>query len=117
VDAPECLPQLSAALEVAAYRIALEALTNVVRHAQAQTCNLRLSLTASPGSELRLEVSDDGVGLRANTQAGVGWMSMRERAAELGGTCVIEPGDTCGTRVLARLPVQPLPARDQDQEA
>ena len=111
VDAPECLPQLSAALEVAAYRIALEALTNVVRHAQAQTCNLRLSLTASPGSELRLEVSDDGVGLRANTQAGVGWMSMR------GGTCVIEPGDTCGTRVLARLPVQPLPARDQDQEA
>ncbi len=53
-----------------------------------------------------LEVSDDGRGLPAERRAGVGLSSMRERAAELGGVCSIEPGPAGGTRVLARLPTR-----------
>jgi signal transduction histidine kinase len=102
VDAPDRLPSLPAAVEVAAYRIVQEALTNVVRHAQAHTCAVRLSLAET----LQIEVSDDGMGLPTERQAGVGLLSMRERAAELGGSCVIERGAAGGTRVCARLPVR-----------
>lgn len=102
VQAPESLPPLPAAVEVAAYRIAQEALTNVARHAQAKVCRVRVSL----GGELELEITDDGIGLPEDRRAGVGLSSMRERAAELGGTCVVEPaGLTGGTRLLARLPL------------
>jgi signal transduction histidine kinase len=101
VDAPESLPSLPAAVEVAAYRIAQEALTNVVRHAGARRCVIRLSL----GGALELEIIDDGVGLPEDRHAGVGLTSMRERAAELGGTCVIEALPGGGTRVLAWLPL------------
>jgi signal transduction histidine kinase len=101
VDAPDYLPTLPAALEVAAYRIVLEALTNVARHAQAQHCWIRLSLE----DELQIEVTDDGVGLPPMIRAGVGLTSMRERAAELGGQCVFEPRPGGGTRVLADLPL------------
>ncbi|MBI4494690.1 MAG: hypothetical protein HY690_18085 [Chloroflexi bacterium] len=103
VEAPEALPPLPAAVEVAAYRIALEALTNVARHACARTCTIRLALADA----LELEIVDDGIGLPANPRAGVGLASMRERAAELGGTCTIEPTSVGGTRVLARLPIPP----------
>jgi signal transduction histidine kinase len=95
VDAPEPFPLLPAAVEVAAFRISQEALTNVVRHAQARTCHIGLKL-------------DDGVGLsaaRTEHPAGVGLASMRERAEELGGTCVIESPPTGGTRVRAYLPL------------
>jgi len=101
VDAPEQLPPLPAAVEVAAYRIAQEALTNVVRHAQAHTCTIRLALDDA----LCLEISDDGRGLPEERQMGVGLNSMRERAAELGGTCVIEAASGGGARVYARLPL------------
>jgi signal transduction histidine kinase len=104
--APERLPLLPAAVEVAAYRIVQEALTNVVRHAHAGSCLVRLSL----GDVVELEITDDGVGLPADRRAGVGLSSMRERAAELGGKCVIEPLPSGGARVLARLP---LPKRDK----
>jgi signal transduction histidine kinase len=103
LEAPEQLPPLSAAVEVAAYRIAQEAITNVARHARARTCRIRISL----GKELQLEIIDDGVGLPLDRHAGVGLTSMRERAAELGGSCVIEPIPTGGTRVLVRLPLPP----------
>jgi signal transduction histidine kinase len=105
VDAPERLPSLPAAVEVAAYRIVGEALANVVRHAGARSCAVRLS--AGDG-ELRVEVSDDGVGLPAGgaRAPGVGLYSMRERAEELGGSCRIGPSPPCGTRVLARLPLE-----------
>ena len=83
IDAPAALPPLSAAVEVAAFRIAQEALTNVVRHAQARRCELRLVLD----DDLRLEISDDGIGLPAVPRAGVGLTSMRERAEEVGGMC------------------------------
>lgn len=101
IEAPESLPPLPAAVEVAAYRIALEALTNAERHARATSCVVRLTLDDA----LQLEITDDGVGLPQGYQAGVGLASMRERATELGGTCVVEPVDGGGTRVVARLPV------------
>lgn len=103
VEGPRVLPSLPAAVEVAAYRIALEALTNIVRHAQARHCIVRISLHALQPS-LLLEVSDDGVGLPAQLQAGVGLASMRERAAELGGVCTITSMPEGGTCVVARLP-------------
>ncbi len=109
-EATESLPTLSAAVEVAAYRIAREALTNVVHHARAKRCWVRVEIAAagqgrSPAAQLLLEISDDGVGLTRDVRAGVGMMSMRERAVELGGTCIIENRDEGGTRVLAQLPI------------
>lgn len=101
IAAPEPLPELSAAVEVAAYRIVLEALTNVARHAQAQTCQVCLRVSDA----LEVEVRDDGVGLPMERHTGVGLVSMRERAAELGGMCLIESPPAGGVRVLARLPL------------
>jgi glucose-6-phosphate-specific signal transduction histidine kinase len=68
VDAPEHLPPLPAAVEVAAYRIALEALTNVARHAAAHTCVISLAV----GNGLHLDIRDDGRGLPPERHAGVG---------------------------------------------
>ena len=101
VEAPNSLAPLPAAVEVAAFRIAQEALVNVVNHAQAHTCRIYLEVN----DMLYLEITDDGVGLPEKCRTGVGLISMRERAAELGGTCVVEPAVTGGTRVLARLPL------------
>ncbi len=101
VDAPESLPPLPAAVEVAAYRIALEALANVIRHAQATRCTICLAVC---DNALTVEVQDNGKGLLSDYHAGVGISAMRERAAELGGSCVIEDVATGGTRVYARLP-------------
>ena len=112
IDAPHQMPPLSAAVEVAAYRIAMEALTNVVRHAGAARCNVRIS--DGEGDILELGITDDGVGIPDDRPAGVGIASMRERAEELGGACVIEPLVEGGTRVLARLPLRiELPSPDQ----
>jgi len=97
---PASLPALPAALEVAAYRIATEAMTNVVRHAQAKTCSIHLALDDT----LIIEVRDDGKGLPANMRSGVGIHSMAERAAELGGTCQVERLPSGGTLVCARIP-------------
>jgi signal transduction histidine kinase len=102
VEVPDDLPALPAAVEVAAYRIVSEALTNVVRHAGARAAAVRLS--AGPDL-LTVEVIDDGAGLPASATPGVGLSSMRERAAEMGGSCTVEPTPGGGTRVLARLPV------------
>jgi signal transduction histidine kinase len=101
VEAPERLPALPAAVEVAAYRIALEAVTNAVRHAEARTC--RVCLRAD--GDLSLEISDDGRGLTAADLIGMGLTSMRERAAELGGACAIDGRPGQGTRVRVRLPL------------
>jgi signal transduction histidine kinase len=101
VKAPEDLPNLPAAVEVAVYRIAQEALTNVAHHAQAQNCVVQLAVD----EDVALEVIDDGVGIPKERGAGVGLSSMRERASELGGTCVVEPAPEGGTQVLVRLPL------------
>jgi signal transduction histidine kinase len=100
------LPPLSAAVEVAAYRIALEALTNVIRHAQAQRCVIRFSLDQEDSTRtLQLEIEDNGKGMSVQRWIGVGLRSMRERAEELGGTCLIEPIIERGTRVCVKIPL------------
>jgi signal transduction histidine kinase len=101
VDVPAALPPLPAAVEVAAYRIVQEALTNVVRHADAGRACVLLAVEVEA---LAVEVVDDGQGLPADPVAGVGLSSMRERAAEMGGTCRVEAAPGGGTRVLAVLP-------------
>jgi signal transduction histidine kinase len=101
VEADGRLPDLPAAVEVAAYRIGTEAMTNAVRHAEAATCSLRLV----GGGELTVVVEDDGRGMPRKHRTGVGLVSMRERAAELGGECRVEPRPGGGTRVVARLPL------------
>jgi signal transduction histidine kinase len=97
------LPALPAAVEVAAYRIVQEALTNVVRHAGAQSACVRLY---GDGAALCVAVDDDGIGMAENRQAGVGMNSMRERADELGGACVVSARAGGGTSVLATLPLR-----------
>lgn len=102
LDAPEQLSDLSAAVEVAAYRIVQEAITNVVKHAQAQSCVVRLIPSAS---ELHITIVDDGMGLPVQRHLGVGIQSMRERADELGGRCLIKSRAEGGTCVEAWLPL------------
>jgi two-component system, NarL family, sensor kinase len=101
VEATDDVEPLTAAVEVAAYRIVLEAVTNAVRHSGARACTVTLDREAD---ELRVRVRDDGDGLAEDRRAGVGLESMRERAEELGGTCVVT-SDGTGTLVDARLPV------------
>ena len=105
-DVPGQLPALSAAAEVAAYRIAVEALSNVALHARAHRCDLRILI--APGEELQIEVSDDGTGLNGNPP-GVGLTGMRERAAELGGRCTVSANPSGGVRVMAALPLRNAP--------
>jgi len=104
VDAPDRLPPLPAAVEVAAYRIVAEALTNVSRHAKAAHCGVEIRVSDA----LELLIEDDGVGIGPVNGHGLGLSSMAERAAELGGICLVEPLTPSGTRVAARLPVSPL---------
>ncbi|MEV6930215.1 sensor histidine kinase [Dactylosporangium sp. NPDC051485] len=104
LDAPDDLGPLPAATEVAAYRIAVEALANARRHAGAGAVHLRLALVEDG---LRLTVSDDGRGTRPGTD-GVGMHSMRERAAELGGELTVR-STRDGTSVSARLPMAANP--------
>jgi two-component system NarL family sensor kinase len=99
---------LPAAVEVAVFRIAQESLTNAVRHAGA--AHVELSLTVEDRTVV-LDVSDDGCGLQPSRVAGVGLASMRERAAEVGGSVEIGTAVPHGTRVTARLPVSPAPAQ------
>ncbi len=103
VDALEALPPPPAAVEVAAYRIAEEAMTNVVRHAGARSCVLRLQYDQTD-EVLRVEVCDDGRGISENARPGIGLNSMRERAEELGGTLMIKAAPRGGTCVRAHLP-------------
>lgn len=95
--------RLPAAVEVAAYRIVGEALTNVARHAAASDVRLTLDVA---GDDLLVEVVDDGVGIAPGRTAGVGLSSLRERAAELGGTTTITSPPGGGTVVAARLPLR-----------
>lgn len=87
------------AVQFAAYRIAQEALTNVVRHAGATRAVVAVERL---DDELLLTVDDDGTG--AAGEAGGGILGMRERAALLGGSVEVGPSPRGGTRVTARLP-------------
>ena len=95
---------LSAAVEVAAYRIAVEAMTNAARHSRASQVTVHLEVDDS----LHLEIADDGIGLPVEYRAGVGITSMRERASELGGLCTVERRSPSGTLVRATVPLEPV---------
>jgi signal transduction histidine kinase len=97
------LPELPPAVEVAAYRIVTEALTNVARHAQASRCDVELDLRDG----LEIDVYDDGIGFAESARPGVGLRSMRERADELGGSFTAGKCAPHGTRIQVRLPVPP----------
>jgi signal transduction histidine kinase len=94
------LPVLPAAVEVAAYRIAQEALTNTVRHSEAHNCTVEL---AESDGVLVVRVVDDGNGAVAPRPGGLGLASMRERTEEIGGKFVVETSS--GTAITARLPI------------
>lgn len=100
VAGPASTLSLTAAVEVAAYRIAVEAMTNAVRHAQAGRCHVEIALNG----HLEVAVLDDGIGVSREAKEGVGLLSMRERAAEVGGTCAVRNRVEGGTEVLATLP-------------
>jgi two-component system, NarL family, sensor kinase len=106
VEADDDIEPLPAAVEVAAYRIVVEAVTNVQRHSGADRCVVRL---ARLDGDLRIDVSDTGSGLAPDRRPGVGLSSMRERAEELGGS--FEAGDRPGggTVVQVRLPLDQGP--------
>lgn len=107
IDIADPLPPLSAAAEVAIYRIVEEATTNVVRHAGAS--RLWVVIREDEGV-LKVTVRDDGVGMAQPGVSGVGTQSMRERTGELGGSIEIGPGaDGRGTMVRAHLPLETSP--------
>lgn len=97
----EGLVGLPAAVEVAAYRIVSEALTNVVKHAAAGAVDVHLEAGATA---LTVSVADNGRGIGPDVTAGVGLLSLRERAEELGGRCEVTCPDGGGTTVRAVLP-------------
>lgn len=102
LDAPEQLPALPAAVEVAAYHIVLEALANVIRHAAAQRCIIKLQIVSS---QIHLTICDDGKGLSPDDVAGIGLRSMRERAEELGGVFLLSASTSGGTQLTVHLPM------------
>jgi signal transduction histidine kinase len=102
-DVPQRLPDLPAAVETAVYRIAQEAMTNVVRHAQATACTVRLHCQAA---SVFVEIRDNGRGLPRLNNPGVGLQAMEERATELNGQIVLQSLPGAGTLVRARLPLE-----------
>jgi signal transduction histidine kinase len=102
-DVPHTLPELPAAVETAAYRIAQEAMTNVVRHAGATLCTVRLSCR---DAHLIVEIRDNGRGLSPDRTCGVGLQAMKERTTELNGQFLLESLPDDGTLVRARLPLE-----------
>lgn len=99
---PDPLPDLPAAVEVAAYRIIREAIMNTIRHASATRCDTRLEAVTDT---LTISVRDDGMGLSGSHRPGVGLVSMRERCEELGGTFQAKSSEGRGTEVVASLPL------------
>jgi signal transduction histidine kinase len=95
------LPQLPVPTEIALYRIAVEAVTNAVRHSRASHVEVRLT---AGDQAVRLEVDDDGVGCAAAVD-GVGRTSMRERATAMGGTFAVLDSSGGGTLVRVVVPI------------
>ncbi|MEH7415374.1 ATP-binding protein [Neobacillus drentensis] len=111
LNAPEQLPALPAAVEVAAYRITTEAIVNVLRHAKAKTCTITLAIKNQQERGLVITIEDDGIGIspirnyKKNSGIGIGIGSMKERAAELGGQFRLKPNIQGGTVITVFLPV------------
>ncbi len=114
---PESSPDLSPEARIAVYRVVQEALSNVERHAHAETV---LVACDESSTGLTIEVEDDGVGfdpeeMRQPRESGqgLGLLGMRERLSLLGGTCSVESQPGKGTRVLLKLPLDAARARGQ----
>jgi signal transduction histidine kinase len=103
IDVPGSLPELPAAVETAAYRIAQEAMTNVVHHAQATRCTVRLFCSHT---HFNVEVRDNGRGLPHDYQTGVGLQAMKERTTELNGELEIQSLPDGGTWLQASFPME-----------
>jgi two-component sensor histidine kinase/GNAT superfamily N-acetyltransferase len=112
----EAVSSLAAAVEVAIYRLVQEGVNNVLRHAEASRC----TVTIRPGREmLTVTIADNGRGMPEKVQPGVGMVSMRERAEELGGTFTITAREPRGTVITASFPTggpfqRIIPARPED---
>jgi signal transduction histidine kinase len=94
---------LPPATEVAAYRIVVEAVSNAVRHSGATRCSVGMRID---DHVLEIRVEDDGRGISRDA-IGIGTRAMYERAAEVGGELLVEPGASGGTVVRASLPIGP----------
>jgi signal transduction histidine kinase len=101
LDLPEILSPIDPAAEVAAYRIAVEALHNAERHSGGSAVTLRLRLS---DGRLEVEVADNGTGISARARTGVGLRSMRERAERLGGSLTVAACEDGGARVHGTIP-------------
>lgn len=99
---PDSLPELPAAVEVALYRIAAEAIHNVARHSGGARCDVTLDVDSAA---VRLTVRDDGRGLPEALVEGVGMAAMRERAAELGGSMQLSTGPGEGATMATIIPL------------
>lgn len=119
LELPDDLPRLSEAVEIALFRVLQESLTNVHRHSQARSAEIKVEVDAE---EITMEVSDHGRGMPEHvlqqlrgdgTKLGVGLAGMRERIHELGGTFDVSSG-TNGTTVRA---VVPLSIREESTRA
>jgi signal transduction histidine kinase len=114
LDIEELPPRIDEAASVGLFRIAQEALTNVVRHAQASLVEIRLG---AEGGELVLSVRDDGRGFDPDSRAGaetLGLAGMRERAALLGGALTIAAAPGGGTLIRAVVPLRPPDPEEPD---
>ncbi len=103
--------QLESALAISAYRIIQEALSNVVKHAQAAHAYVSLTLDQE-NNLLQIEISDDGVGYtvadgdpQTLASAGIGITGMRERVYAFKGTIHVETAPNAGTRIAIELPL------------
>ncbi len=103
----EAAERLSAARRLTALRIAEEALQNAMRHARARTLHVRLTRA---GERATLEIRDDGRGIAEGAREGLGTRTMRDRAAQAGGTLEVAPNPLGGTRVLLTMPLGDEPA-------
>jgi signal transduction histidine kinase len=110
LDLPAQLPALTAAVEVAAFRIMHTSLDNVTKHAKATRCDARLAVT---NGNLTIDIIDNGIGISDDYKAGVGLTSMRERAEELGGTFAVTRNKPQGTHLSVSIP---LPAEAETKQ-
>jgi signal transduction histidine kinase len=96
------LHDLPASLDLTAFRIVQEALTNVIKHAGQTRATVRITRGEQ---ELTLQIDDYGIGATVQNVAGKGILGMQERAAAIGGTVEVGPRADGGFRVFARLPL------------
>nr|WP_207632334.1 ATP-binding protein [Occultella kanbiaonis] len=113
VDVTGTREPLSPAIEVSLFRVAQESLTNVAKHAEASRVGVTLSYT---GTEVLLDVRDDGGGFANTVGAGFGLTSMRQRIRGVGGHVEVQSAAGEGTSVSARVPaIAPVGTRSQKE--